>query len=257
VEGATRHVPFEASFNFRDLGGYETRDGKRVRWGALFRSDSLQWLTDDDRAVFSKLGVRTVVDLRSSAEVARSTPLRHDAGAVALHHVPLFEEHSLPFERAERASPEPPPGETYLAIAAGGRDAVAAAVRAIAHGEHAVVFHCAAGRDRTGMLAAIILSVLGVPDETIVADYLLSDRAVEPTVRWAGANAPDLAAEVAELPDWLIFTSPLVIQAFLDGLCRAHGSVEGYLAAAGVGRDVVSTLRHRLLEAAPEDRARH
>jgi protein-tyrosine phosphatase len=248
VHGRDRHVPFEACFNFRDVGGYETADGHRVRWGAIYRSDSLQFLTAGDQEALGKLGVRTIVDLRSSAELARAASRVVDLEDVAVHHVPLFEEHSLPFRRAELTSPEPPPGETYLAIAAEGGDAFAAAVRSVALGEHAVVFHCAAGRDRTGMLAAIVLSALGVPDETIVADYVLSDRAHEPAVAWAETNAPELAAEFASLPDWLLHASPVVMQAFLDGLRTRHGSIEGYLAAIGVGENVVGTLRRRLLE---------
>jgi len=248
VHGRDRHVPFEACFNFRDVGGYETTDGRRVRWGAIYRSDSLQFLTEDDQGALGRLGVRTIVDLRSSAELARAASRIADLTDVAVHHVPLFEEHSLPFKRAELTGPEPPPGETYLAIAAAGGDALAEAVRAIALGEHAVVFHCAAGRDRTGMLAAIVLSVLGVPDETIVTDYVLSDLAHGPAVAWAEVHAPELAAEFASLPDWLLYASPVVMQAFLDGLRTQHGSVEDYLAAIGVGQDVLGTLRRRLLE---------
>jgi protein-tyrosine phosphatase len=248
VEGDQRHVPFEASFNFRDLGGYETRDGQRVRRSAVYRADSLQWLTPGDQEILAQLGVRTIVDLRSSAERARAASRIDDLADVAVHHVPLFEEHSLPFKPAELNDPPPPPGETYLAIAADGRRAVATALRSVALGEHAVVFHCAAGRDRTGMVAAIVLAALGVDDETIVSDYLLSNRAYEPAVAWAEVNAPEWAAEIASLPDWLLYAEPAVIQAFLDGLRAQHGSIEGYLAAIGIGDDVVATLRRRLLE---------
>jgi protein-tyrosine phosphatase len=250
VVGRDRHLSFEACFNFRDLGGYETTDGRRVRWGALFRSDSLESLSDGDREVLRTLGLRTAVDLRSSAERARGAARLTDINGVSVHHAPLFEEHALPFQPAELTSVEPPPGETYLAIANAGTEALGAAVRAIAEGEHAVVFFCAAGRDRTGMVAALILSVLGVPDEAIVADYLLSDRALEPAIAWSEANAPARAAEFAALPDWLLHTSPGVMRAFLDGLRAQHGSIEAYLAAVGAGPDVVSTLKSRLLEEA-------
>jgi protein-tyrosine phosphatase len=250
VVGRDRHLSFEACFNFRDLGGYETTDGRRVRWGTLFRSDSLERLSDGDREVLGALGLRTVVDLRSSAEQARGPARLGGLSKASVHHTPLFEEHSLPFQRAELTSVAPPPGETYLAIADAGAEAVGAAVRTVAQGDHAVAFFCAAGRDRTGMIAALILSVLGVPDEAIVADYRLSDRSLEPAIAWSEANAPALAAELAALPAWLLYTSPEVMEAFLDGLRAQHGSIEGYLAAAGAGADVVATLRGRLLEEA-------
>jgi len=240
-----RHLSFDACFNFRDLGGYETNDGRRVRWGSLFRSDTLQWLSDGDLARVRALGLRTVVDLRSSAELARG-PAR--LGDVTAHHTPLFEAHALPFQPAELTSVAPPPGETYLAIAAAGAGALGAAVRAIAQGEHPVAFFCQAGRDRTGMLAAILLSVLGVPDETIVADYLLTDLALAPTIAWAERNAPERFAELAALPDWLLHASPEVMAAFLDGLREEHGSIEAYLESVGAGTAVVRTLRSRLLE---------
>lgn len=245
-----RHLRFEACFNFRDLGGYETTDGLRVRWGTLFRSDSLESLSEGDLALLRTLGLRTAVDLRSSAEQARGPARLADLGGVSVHHAPLFEEHARPFVPAELTSEEPPPGETYLAIANAGTEALGAAVRAVAEGEHSIVFFCAAGRDRTGMLAALILSALGVPDEAIVADYLLSDRALEPAIAWSKENAPARAAELAALPDWLLYTSPGVMEAFLDGLRAQHGSIEAYLAAGGAGADVLSTLRGRLLEGA-------
>jgi protein-tyrosine phosphatase len=245
-----RHLGLEACFNFRDLGGYETTDGRRVRWGALYRSDSLERLSDGDLELLGALGVRTAVDLRSSAELEQGPARLDGLPGVSVHHAPLFERHALPFQPAELASVEPPPGETYLAIAHAGAGAVGAAVRAIAHGEEAIVFFCAAGRDRTGMIAAIVLSALGVDDDAIVADYRLSDRAVAPTMAWSQANAPERAAEMAALPDWVLYTTREGIQAFLDGLRAQHGSIEGYLAAAGAGADVVAALRDRLLEEA-------
>ena len=98
------------------------------------------------------------------------------------------------------------------------------------------------------MLAAILLSALGVPDETIAADYVLSNRALEPTVTWAEANAPEIAAEIAGLPDWLLTTTPEFILAFLDGLRIRHGSIDGYLVDIGIGEDLVGKLRSRLVE---------
>jgi protein-tyrosine phosphatase len=243
-----RHVSFEACFNFRDLGGYGTNDGRRVRWGTLFRSDSLERLSDADVERLGALGLRTAVDLRSSAERERGPARLDGLPRVSIHHTPLFEQGALPFEPAELASEEPPPGQTYLAIAEAGSAALGAAVRAVAHGEEATVFFCAAGRDRTGMLAALILSALGVEDDAIVADYRLSDRSVEPAIAWSQVNAPDRAAEFAVLPNWVLYTTAEGIQAFLDGLRAQHGSIEAYLAQAGAGADVVAALRGRLLE---------
>ncbi|MDQ1512133.1 MAG: protein-tyrosine phosphatase, partial [Actinomycetota bacterium] len=133
-------MPFEACFNFRDIGGYETADGRRVRWGSVFRSDTLHRLTTADLERARELGVRTVIDLRSVAELAATGRFGRDD--VAFHHLPL--EEKIPSEPPDPETPEPPPGEIYVEMATTGRRAVANTLRVIAEGEHAVVFHCTA-----------------------------------------------------------------------------------------------------------------
>jgi protein-tyrosine phosphatase len=241
-----RHVVFEACFNFRDLGGYECVDGRRVRWSSVFRSDALHRLTDADLEVARGLGLRTIIDLRSTAELDRHGRFAH-ADDMAFHHLPFFEADSAPFKWAERDDPEPPPGIEYVAIATCARRSIAAALQVLAEGEYAVVFHCGAGKDRTGILAALILSSLGVPDQVIVADYHLSERALAPTLAWAEANAPEMAEEMTKLPGWLLRAPRPVMQAFLDILRERHGSIDGYLADAGVEPPVLEALRARLL----------
>lgn len=242
-----RHITFEACFNFRDLGGYETIDGQRVHWGRVFRSDALHRMTVTDVDLAMGLGLRTVIDLRSTGELDRhGTFARFEE--VTFHHMPVFEEEALPFKPAEPDDPEPPAGEEYLAMATSGANSVAAALRVIAEGDHAVVFHCAAGKDRTGILAALVLSSLGVPDEAIVIDYNLSERSLEPWLTWAESNAPEAAQATTTLPPWALRAQVPTMHAFLDALRDRHGSIEGYLADAGVEREVLDTLRARLLE---------
>jgi protein-tyrosine phosphatase len=241
-----RHVTLEACFNFRDLGGYETIDEGQVRWGAVYRSDALHRLTDADLEVAFGLGLRTVIDLRSSEELDKHGRFAH-ADEVAFHHLPFFEADSVPFKCAERDDPEPPPGVEYVAIATNARRSIAAAFRVIAEGDYALVFHCGAGKDRAGILAALVLSSLGVPDESIVADYHLSERALAPTLAWAEANAPDMAEQMTALPHWLLRAPVQVMQAFLQILRDRHGSIDGYLADAGVEPPVLDALRGRLL----------
>ena len=241
-----RVVPFEACFNFRDIGGYKTVDGRRVRWGAVYRSDTLHRLTGNDLERALRLGVRTVIDLRSRGELDAHGRFPR-ADHVAFHHLPLEEE--IPSEPPHRDLPEPPPGEIYVAIAAAGRAAIANALRVIAEGDHAVVFHCTAGKDRTGVLAALLLSSLGVPDESVVADYHLSERSLRPAVAWAEANEPEWARRMAAFPPWLLRSPAATMQAFLDALRERHGSIEDYLGDAGVDAALVDRLRSRLLEA--------
>jgi protein-tyrosine phosphatase len=245
VEIGERHVPFEASFNFRDLGGYETTDGRRVRWGSVYRSDTLHRLNTADLERALEIGIRTVIDLRSAGELERSGCFGR-AGDVAFHHLPLEEE--IPSDPPDRDVPEPPPGELYVEMATAGRAAVANILRVIAEGEHAIVFHCFAGKDRTGVLAALLLALLGVPDDTIVADYTLSDHALEPAVAWAESNDPEWAARMAAFPPWLLRAPHDTMRAFLDVLRQRHGSIDAYLGDAGVEPELIDALRMRLLE---------
>jgi protein-tyrosine phosphatase len=239
-----RIVPFDACFNFRDIGGYETADGRRVRWGAVFRSDTLHRLTAADRERALALGVRTVIDLRSAGELERTGGFRR-ADEVTFHHLPLEEE--IPGDPPHPETPAPPPGEMYVEIATAGRTAAARVLRVIAEGEHAVVFHCASGKDRTGIIAALLLSALGVPDATIVADYHLTERSLGPAMAWAEVNEPQWAELVASFPPWMRRAPTATMHAFLDMLRERHGSIEGYLADAGLEAEVLEALRARLL----------
>jgi protein-tyrosine phosphatase len=246
VESCERHITFDACFNFRDLGGYQTTDDRTVRRGAVYRSGSIHRMTMADLEIASRLGIRTVIDLRSTVEVGRGGDYLGGTN-VAFHHAPLFENDDLPFKWAEPDDPAPPPGEDYVAIADKGARSLAGAFHAIAEGDHSIVFHCAAGKDRTGILAALLLACLGVPDRSIVTDYQLSDLSIAPFAAWAEANAPEEAAEAAARPPWLRYTSGLVMQAFLDLLRDRHGSIDDYLSDLGVEHSAKQSLRARLL----------
>jgi protein-tyrosine phosphatase len=233
VDIGDRLVPFDAVFNFRDLGGYETVGGRRVRPRAVFRSGPLQRLTAADLERTRKLGVRTVIDLRSTDELTawgRFPQTDH----VAFHHIPLYE--------AETRT------DGYAQMATDGRAALASALRVIAAGDEAVVFHCGSGKDRTGILAALLLSTLGVPDDTIGADYQLSELALEPSIAWAEVNDEAMAAALAHLAPAKRRSAPETITVLLDTLRERHGSIDGFLADAGLEPAVLETLRARYLE---------
>lgn len=242
-----RHVIFENCFNFRDIGGYETVDGRSVRWGAVFRSDSPQRMSDADVDLALELGLRTVIDLRTSVEIDKEgTFPRRDH--IIFRHAPFFEEDQRPFfPPGDDGVPVAVPGEGYASIAVTAMAATADAFREIAEGDHAVMFHCAAGKDRTGMLAALLLSTLGVADNTIIADYELSERSLAPLTAWADVNDAVLAGELALIP--LTAWSPAPsMKGFLTIIRERHGSLDGYLRDAGVDGDVLEALRGRLLE---------
>ena len=245
-----RWLPIEGCVNFRDLGGYRNSEGQTVRWRRLFRSDALQDMTAADAAyAMEQLDIRLGVDLRNPDEAERDGkgPLP-DLGAGYTHHPLLRERGFPPFtggDVVERLS------STYLWLIHNSGPRVAGAVNAIAASVHpepveggsAVVFHCSAGKDRTGLLAALILEVLGVDAETIAADYLLTNQAVEGILRRIKVMQPDASPTTQSLA-----AQPVAFQAFQDTLHREYGGAEAYLLNHGVNAAALDGLRRNLLE---------
>ncbi len=243
----SRHVDFEACFNFRDLGGYQTGDGRTVAWGRVYRSDMFHRMTSADRDRLLQLGLRTVIDLRSTNEVNRWG--RFDHHVVDFHHQPVFEEETTRLPPLPTfGDPEPDDkAAAYLVMAEEGAPAIAAALRVLAGGSLPAVFHCAAGKDRTGILAALLLTALGVPEETVLGDYQLTEASLPRQIDWLERYEPEEAGELASRPGWLLAAPAHVMRAFLDGLGRRHGSPMAYLYDIGVDDGVLGELRARLL----------
>src|SRR5665213_3119175 len=170
-----RLIALEGAGNFRDLGGYATLDGRRTRWRVLFRADGLSELSQTDFSVMRDLGIRTVVDLRSGHEVEQS---RFDVEAhpVTFHHFPFIKSLPQPEEFAQAPGFL---GTQYTEMLDLATPQIVGALTALAAPEaRPAVFHCTAGKDRTGLLSALVLSLLGVPEDTVVADYALSGAAM-------------------------------------------------------------------------------
>jgi protein-tyrosine phosphatase len=248
---AIRHVPFEACFNFRDLGGYRTADGRRIGAGQIYRSDTLHRLTDADAATFRSLGIRTVVDLRSRTEVDDHGRIEIADSDFVWHNVPMSDEIKL----APRGPDQPPPdlanlspGESYALMTERYADSLGT-VFTILSGPDALpaVFHCTSGKDRTGIVAALLLDLLGVPDQTIIADYVLTEEANDRSMVWIEAHEPDFAAYLAEIPYERRAPRPEKIAGFLERFRAQFGSAEEFLVNVGITNDRLDDLRERLL----------
>lgn len=245
VLDGTRHIECEGAFNIRDLGGYVTDDGLTVRWCTLYRADGLHRIpvTSLDRA--RDLGWRTVLDLRTSAE--REIGAYCDAG-VEIVHLPVLRE---TWERFTLTSETDPVGflvDRYLEMLVEGSPAIAAAVQILStRSRLPAVFHCSAGKDRTGVLASLVLAVLGVCDEDIAMDYHLSARAMSKLVAWVVATHPELADQMSQQPPAMLACPPEAMLEFLDRVRARYGSAEGYLARVGVDESTIDALRMRLL----------
>jgi protein-tyrosine phosphatase len=241
-----RLIALEGAVNFRDLGGYATEDGLRTRWRVLFRADGLSELTETDLEVMRELGIRTVVDLRSGQEVEQSR-FNVDAHPVTFHHYPFIK--ALPnaedFARAPGFL-----GTQYTEMLDEATPQIIGALSALAAPEaRPAVFHCTAGKDRTGLLSALVLSLLGVPEETVIADYALSGAAMNRLRAKLIEKYPDGESVIAD-SDVLFSADPANMVALFAHLRNRYGTVAEYAARVGVPEDVVQGLRQSLLEPA-------
>ena len=225
-----RHVRIRGTRNLRDLGGYPCGDGRRTRWRTILRSDCLDQLTPEAQAELVALGVRTVVDLRRDDELeeAPNVFVLRASPDVQYVHVPILDGDPTPTIGIEA---------TYRQMLDLRPAGMATIVRALAAPEGVpAVIHCAAGKDRTGVVSAILLAALDVPEETIVEDYVLSQSCF--------ASPWDETCEPLDVE-----CPPELMRSTLAYLERRYGGATAYLRRAGIGADELRRLRSALTEA--------
>jgi protein-tyrosine phosphatase len=240
-----RIIELEGAVNFRDLGGYVTDDGRHTRWRTLFRADGLGELTEADFDILRQLGIRTVIDLRTGHELQQS---RFDVEAhpVEFHHFPFIKSlgNADDFERAPGFL-----GTQYQEMLEDAATQIVGALTALAAPDaRPAVFHCTAGKDRTGLLSALLLSILGVPQETVVADYALSGAAMQRLRAKLLIKFPDGKLLVDANADALFSADPSNMVALFAHLNDRYGSVREYASTIGLPDDVVDQLREAMLE---------
>lgn len=253
---AERLLPLEGGINFRDMGGYETEDGRRVKWRTLYRSGMMTRLTPADVAHLTERGIRTVVDLRTVTEQTNyPSHWCREAGVTY-----WCREHNEVFGNLHAMVEAGIPSvDAARAVMIGGfrelpfqqAPAYAELFRRIAAGEVPIVFNCMAGKDRTGGAAALVLAALGVPRETIAVDFAMTDRAVDLKTAF-GPRSDDTARRYATIPPEISKAisgaHPDNIAAFLDSIDERCGSVEGYLEAQGINAADRAAVREALLD---------
>ena len=239
----TRLLDWEGGLNARDLGGYATEDGRETRWGAVVRSAALASLTEAGRAALADYGVRSIVDLRLPDELDREPNPFAEPG-----------DHGIAYINVSILDPTagfPPDtitlAKNYLWSLDRFGGLVAQAVTAVARApEGGVLIHCAAGKDRTGLVSALLLGVAGVPAATIADDYALTAELLRPReLDWL-ENGPGERAEREAVLARFAPTAEVMAEV-LEGLAERHGGVEPYLLGAGVDPGDLERLRRRLL----------
>jgi protein-tyrosine phosphatase len=240
------HVEVDGCVNFRDAGGWSTIDGATVRRGRLYRSDDPIRIMPSGRAAVDRLGLVKVIDLRQQTQFSR-TPGFVDAARTA--HVPLVDQvvdHT-----------DPPPLDTpqdmadlYVGMLAQSRDQVGRVLDLIAdHVEDGpVLVHCAFGKDRAGLITALVHAAIGVRPEDIVTDYVRSD-APSQLRRAAMMERPlDDDPPIARLPENLFRAPAETIELLLDRVVEQYGSLDSWVASFPIADSTVDRLRAALVE---------
>ncbi|MCO5214969.1 MAG: tyrosine-protein phosphatase [Thermomicrobiales bacterium] len=239
-----RIIELEGAFNVRDLGGLPTTDGYEVRYGKLFRSDALGRLTDQDMALMERYGISTVLDLRTDDEIAEHGVARLIDNGARHVHIRLMEQdpgEPLP------SHPSRTLGELYSYMARKGPDKFVETITFLGEtGNMPAVFHCAAGKDRTGITAALVYSVLGVDREDIIRDYVITEEAMQRVI--ARLSLSEQAREgTRQVHSSYLHAEDETLRTFLTWLDEAYGSPVQWLLDSGMQTNVIDNLKREML----------
>ena len=227
-----RHIPLGTMHNLRDLGGYPVFGGETA-WERLLRGDNPEGLTEEDLRWLLDRGITTVVDLRSEAETRRKPDQLSGRPAFHYVHCPLLAEgDGMP-------NLETDVGQGYFRML-DGSDLVAHALRTVADAPGGVLFHCTAGKDRTGLVAALLLGLAGAERTELLADYQVSETYLADIIRQIKTNVPTLPAFAGA-------SKAEYLSDCLDLLEEKYGSIPGYLRAIGLTEEELAALRGKLL----------
>lgn len=235
-----RHAALPGTHNVRDVGGYPTADGRTTRWNTLIRADALHRLTDEGRAHFTSLGLRTVLDLREPIE-REHAPDAFGTSPPTLRFLPIF---------AGRLSAAAAAGlpEIYRQMVDDFAEKLTLAVVELCRpGALPAVVHCSAGKDRTGVVIALALSVAGVEHGVIAEDYALTSEFLGDDYL-ADIQRRMAAIGLAQSRDHAVACPPELILDTLDRITDKHGTVADFLLANGATQDELDTLRTALVE---------
>jgi protein-tyrosine phosphatase len=244
TEQIERLIPLDGAVNFRDQGGYPTTDGRSVKWRRLFRMDSPSTLTESDvQIITGTLGITSVVDLRSSNGVLDDGRGLLALSGISYHNYPFLERRGIDLPTSGEGS-----GARLSAIYQwmlhNSGTLIAQAFTTLAQDvNQPALFHCSAGKDRTGILGATILDVLGVGREDIVADFLLTNDAIDGIL----ARIKKMPGFESATREGILAPQP-AIEKFLDVIQSDYGGSEAYLLHHGVQQATIDKFRESMLE---------
>ena len=244
-----RHVAFERCFNFRDLGGYRTRGGHVTAWRRLYRSSEIHAMTEADAVrARGELGVKTVIDLRQPGVAAGDADGPLARPPTRYRNIPLIADGDMPEDSSAPAAAVP---LDYIRRLEQNRygEGIVETLKILGEPEALpAVVHCSAGKDRTGLVVAVLLGVLGVKDEDIVNDYALSARYMPRLLDhwWENENKTQ-STRYEHLPPYIYDARPETMEHVLDTVKQRYGGMRGYLERHGGDAALVRSLENALL----------
>ena len=240
-QNANRPLPLDGAWNVRELGGYRTADGRITRSGVFFRADGTSELSPQDVKTLRSLGVTLTADLRSPEEVTQRPSRLADCEGMRYEHVVMFD--GMQSAMFQGTLPETM-GELYTALLDGAKPQFARLFRLFLENSGASLFHCTAGKDRTGVTAMLLLSLAGVPEETIVADYAASEENLR---EQAARQKAQFAAMGVKIPPHVFGSQPRDMKTALAHLNSRYGGAASYLRLCGLREEELAALRERLV----------
>ena len=235
-----RNLNLDSVQNLRDLGGYSTKDGRKTKWGAFLRSGDMSAMTEDDQKALLRQGIRSVIDLRMAKEIAIAPNVFSDSKQVTFFNHDFWGTRFDDYRsKRKAATPQEKLADLYCSGLEVNGFVIAQVMKTFAAGDEGFVFHCRSGKDRTGLVAAILLIIAGVPDEVIAKDFGLSTTYL---------NEPELTEEDLKKPGaYQKGSAPQTMMLTLGFLRDRYGSVMSYLKDQGVSISEIESVREKIL----------
>jgi|TARA_Y100000310_G_scaffold297634_1_gene330802 protein-tyrosine phosphatase len=238
-----RVLDIASAENVRDLGGYSTEDGGSTQWGRIVRSADMDRLTTSDQQKLIDYGIGTVIDLRMQREVARMPNVFSDSSRVSFHNHDFWGDRFEDYRSKDRAAPaEAKLADLYCEGLVASGFVMADIMQTIAASDRdGVIYHCRSGKDRTGLVSALLLSIAGVRTETICADYALTSQLLT-------TADPNNQIKPGERGYYLQGCAAETMERTLDFLATEFSGVPGYLGSLGVEDAQLARIRQKLCD---------
>jgi len=232
-------IGLQGTYNTRDLGGYVISGGYMTRWHRIFRSDDVAYLTENDFKVLESFKVKTVIDLRSPGEIKVSPNQFSSMEHIDYHHISLINRENYGLN--DKDDPKDALKAMYIYVLNHEKDAVLKVLHTIAEAkEGAILYHCIAGKDRTGIISMLLLGLSGVDDQDIVSNYEITYTNVR--------RNPRLANMPYEVPEYLIQSHYQNMEETIAYIKKEYNSFESYIKHIGLRDELIQAIKQRLVE---------